>query len=110
MKLPFKIYSQFYYLALAIIFSCACDWQLQAQPTIVSVVPANGASGVSPSASVVFTFSAAMNTSATDAQFNDGSSGFTNVPTAPSWSAGNTVLTCTATPSFPPNHFIFWSV
>src|SRR5450432_2501228 len=68
--------------------------QAVAQPT-VSVVPANFATGVSPGAPVVFTFSTAMNTDpdVTSAQFYSG--GATPAPVVSVWSAGNTVLTCT---------------
>src|ERR1700757_361016 len=46
----------------------------QAQPTIISSVPPLLATGVSPSAPVIFTFSAAMDTNATSAQFGNFSS------------------------------------
>ena len=51
------------------IFVLTLSWQAHAQPVIVSTVPANGASGVSPSAAVVFTFSEQMDTALTVAQF-----------------------------------------
>src|SRR5687768_7843819 len=73
----------------------------QAQPTITSVVPANNATGVSTNTTVVFTFSTAMNPAATSPTFYD--PGFNLYPTAPSWSAGNTVLTCTPGSAFPAN-------
>jgi hypothetical protein len=81
---------------------CAAD------PTIVSVVPANGATGVSPSAAVVFTFSAAMNTTLTAAMFDD-TNGAT-LTTTPAWSADQKTLTCTPTPAFPSPDEIVWIV
>jgi hypothetical protein len=79
-----------------------------ADPTIVSVVPADGATGVKSNAPVVFTFSAAMDTTATTVMFGD-TNGAT-LTTTPTWSAGQTILTCTPTPAFPSPDFIFWSV
>src|SRR4051812_6919507 len=71
-----------------------------ALPTIVSTVPSNGATGVSPSAAVVFTFSTAMDPTATTADFSDVTAGFESPTVAFAWSAGNTVLTCTPSPQF----------
>jgi hypothetical protein len=80
-----------------------------AQPTIISTVPINGATGVSTSAPVVFTFSTGMDTTATTAEFIDLTTpGFPTV--IPVWSAGNTVLTCTPSPAFPLGHTIEWVV
>jgi len=80
-----------------------------AQPTLLSTVPANNATGVSPSAAVVFTFSEAMNPSLTTAMFMDASSfppaTFT---TTASWSADSRKLTCTPNPAFPSNKMIVW--
>jgi len=83
----------------------------QAQPTIVSTVPPLLATGVSPSAPVSFTFSTAMDTDATSAQFGN----FSSFPptfytTTPSWNAAGTVLTCQPTPDFPSNQQITWIV
>jgi methionine-rich copper-binding protein CopC len=77
-------------------------------PTIVSVVPANGATGVSPSAAVVFTFSAAMDTTLTTAMFED-TNGNT-LTTTPTWSANQKTLTCTPAPAFPSPDIIVWIV
>jgi hypothetical protein len=79
-----------------------------AQPT-VSSVPVNGATGVSPSAAVVFTFSAAMDTTLTTATFFDLTAS-SLAPVNSVWSAGNTVLTCTPSPAFGNNHNIQWFV
>ena len=81
----------------------------QTEPTIILVNPPNFATGVSPSAPVVFTFSEAMDPDATEAEFRDATT-FGTLETTPVWSAGNTVLTCTPTPAFPANRFIIWSV
>jgi hypothetical protein len=81
----------------------------QTEPTIVSTVPTNFATGVAPAAPVTFTFSEAMDPTATEAEFID-STTFNLLPTSPVWSAGNTVLTCTPMPAFPANKLIVWSV
>ena len=81
----------------------------QAQPTILSSVPANLATGVSPSASVVFTFSEAMDPDLTSAQFIDGTS-FSFYATTETWSSGNKVLTCTPITPFASGRQIIWSV
>jgi len=83
----------------------------QAQPTILSTVPPLLASGVSPSATVIFTFSTAMDTNATSAQFGN----FSSFPptlydTVPSWNSAGTVLTCQPTPDFPSGQQITWIV
>lgn len=78
-----------------------------AQPFIVSVVPADGASNVSPSAAFVFTFSEQMDTGLTSVQFLR-SSPLTPLPVSSVWSGGNRVLTCTPTPAFPAGELIFW--
>ncbi len=82
----------------------------QAVPTIISTIPPNLASGVSPSAAVVFTFSEAMDTSLTEVTFQSFIPPFTLVdhPTTTVWSGGNTVLTCTPSPAFPANTQIIW--
>ena len=100
------------YLASYMILAASvlCAGRAQAQPTIVSTVPAMGASGVSPSADVVFTFSEPMDTNATEAQFLDISNPLNPFPTTQSWNAGATVLTCTPTPAFPSNKQIYWVV
>jgi hypothetical protein len=83
--------------------------QAQAQPTIISNVPTSGATGVSTTAAVVFTFSEAMNTTATTASFFNLST-YASLPATPVWSAGNTVLTCTPSPAFPASTSILWVV
>lgn len=85
----------------------AFPWLVQAQPVIVSSVPANNATGVSTTTTIVFTFSVAMNPAATSPTFFGD---FTLYPTAKSWSAGNTVLTCTPGSAFPAGMKITWSV
>jgi hypothetical protein len=83
----------------------------QVGPSIVSTVPTSGATGVLPDAPVVFTFSAAMNTSLTSAQFVD-ASGFppTVLPSTPSWGADLKQLNCTPNPAFPANKMVVWVV
>ena len=89
---------------------------LQAQPAIISTIPAEMATGVPTIAPVVFTFSKTMNTSptVTFARFTDSSLLPNNpsflLPVTLSWSASNTVLTCTPNPAFPTNKTITWSV
>jgi len=79
--------------------------------TIISTVPANMASGVSPSAPVVFTFDTPMDTANTEAQFGDFTTyPFTYYSTVPSWDPSGTVLTCTPVPPFPANKMIIWLV
>jgi len=92
-------------LVLALMMS---SMGLLAQTTTVTSNPADGATGVSPSASVVFTFSAAMNTSSSSAFFTTPPTGFYLV--TPVWSAGNTVLTCKPNSPFPDNTSIEWTV
>lgn len=83
----------------------------RAVPTITSTVPPNLASGVSPSAAVIFTFSEAMNPNVTEVTFQSIIPPFTIVdhPTTAVWSGGNTILTCTPSPAFPANTQIIWS-
>ncbi len=84
----------------------------QAGPTIVSVDPPNGATGVPRSTSVVFTFSEAMDPTATSATFfySVGPSKVLII-TLPSWNGDNTVLTCTAQKlGFPVTVEIDWEV
>jgi hypothetical protein len=84
---------------------------LAAQPVLVSTVPSFMATGVSPTAPMVFTFSEAMSPAATTAQFMDATSFPPAFLTAtPAWSSGNTVLTCTPVPSWPPGQMIVWFV
>ena len=81
----------------------------QAAPTILSTVPANMATGVSPTAPFVITFSEAMNASLTTATFMDGTT-YQPLATTPAWSGGNTVLTCSPNPSWPVGHMVIWMV
>ena len=81
-----------------------------AQPVLVSSVPPNMASGVSPTASVVFTFSEAMNTSVTLASFMDTSNPMQPIATLPNWSGENKVLTCTPVVPWVGSHMIFWTL
>lgn len=94
---------------LALIVSLTGLASAQAQPFIVSTVPANFATGVSPSAAVVITFNEEMDTAVTVAQFLD-SATFMSLPVSSVWTDGNKVLTCTPTPAFPSNGTIVWTV
>jgi len=79
-------------------------------PSIVSVAPADGASGVAASAPVVFVFSEAMDVDVTAATFFT-----TNFPpqlvfVSEAWSSGGTRLTCTPIGSWPANATVQWAV
>ncbi|HTL58211.1 MAG TPA: Ig-like domain-containing protein [Candidatus Limnocylindrales bacterium] len=87
--------------------------QALGQPTIVSSVPATGTTGISSTASVVFTFSTAMDTNRTTAQF------YTSIPTPPysyiyamsnSWNAASNVLTCSPVSAFMVPTQVVWTV
>ena len=84
--------------------------QAVAQPTIVSTIPTNGATGVLPGAAVVFTFSTNMDPFATSVLFTDVTASNESPTVVLGWSAGNTVLTCTPSPQFANNHSIGWNV
>ena len=83
--------------------------RMYAQPVIVSTDPTSGASGVPTSAVLVITFSEAMNTSLTLPFLFDGAT-YQDLPESSSWSAGNTVLTCTPTAALPASRLILWTV
>ena len=82
----------------------------QAQVTFSSN-PTNGATGVSVTASVVFTFSGPMNPSFVLAPLFSSTSPAGSYTVNSAWSSGNTVLTCTPTsptPQFAANATISW--
>jgi methionine-rich copper-binding protein CopC len=79
-------------------------------PTLVSANPTNQATNVSPNAPVVFTFSTAMDTNLTTAQFHDSTAPSTPLPFAAAWSLDLTTLTCAPSPSFPTNRTILWGL
>ena len=86
------------------------DLTAHAAPTIVSVVPAAGATGVTTSSQVVFTFSEAMFTPATTVVFTNLTTQAILVST-PAWNSGGTVLTCTPlSSSWPGGTTIGWGV
>lgn len=103
-------FSQSNRLAMLLALAGSLSWlaQIQAAPTILSTVPTTGATGVSTNTTIVFTFSEAMDTSATSAIFYD--PGFFLYTTTASWNAGDTVLTCTPDSAFPANTMISWAV
>jgi methionine-rich copper-binding protein CopC len=92
-------------LALVVVFVRAAE----AQPTIVSTSPNNGATGVPTSASLIIRFSEAMDSSLTIVYLVD-SLTLQLVPASPSWSAADTQLTCTPSGAFPVNRTIWWTV
>ena len=92
---------------LLLAFVLASPQLSQAQLTVVPN-PADGATGVSPTTPLVFTFSAPMDTSVTSAYLFD--DGFNFVPTIETWSAGDTVLTETPIGMFPTNVTITWNL
>ena len=57
---------------LALFLYAACLLRVQANPTIISTVPANSAANVAINSTMVFTFSEAMNAVQTTATFIDG--------------------------------------
>src|SRR5262249_25458505 len=69
-------------------------------PRIVSVSPADGATGVSRSNCVVFAFNVPMDSIYTRAYF-DG-------PYTSMWNSNSTVLTCTTTAPWPANNTVTW--
>jgi hypothetical protein len=82
-----------------------------AQPVIVSTDPSSGATGVQTSASLVITFSEAMNTSTTVLYlFAFDGTNYQSVPSSSSWTAGSTVLTGTPMAGFPAGQLILWTV
>jgi hypothetical protein len=87
-----------------LIFSCEA-W---AQPALVSSVPPNRAIDVPTNTSVVFTFNTSMDAGVSSATFYYHNS--TIVPVTSSWSADNTVLSCTPVGGFPPGTNIMWSI
>jgi hypothetical protein len=77
--------------------------------TTVSSNPLNGATGVSPTAPVVFTFSGAMQTDATSAFFYSTSPPGSYL-VAYAWNSSSNVLTCTPMSAFPTSATISWQV
>lgn len=73
---------------------------------VIGTTPYNGATGVSPTTTVMFTFTMSMNQGVTTAQFFDGP---TPITTTPLWSEGN-VLICFPMPQFPAGRTITWIV
>jgi len=84
-------------------------WADASAQTTVSSNPANMATGVSPSAPVVFTFSGPMSTSSVNASFYT-TSPLGVYPVSSAWNTANDVLTCTPTSPFPDNTSISWVV
>jgi len=81
----------------------------QGQPTLVSVNPTNGATGVATSSQVVFTFDRAMSSSSF-LVFSNLTAGTIVAFGQGTLSAGGTVITYTPTPSWPANAQIGWDL
>lgn len=99
---------------LAIVFTCLSATQLahaQAGPTLLSVTPANQASGVGATTPIVFTFSSPLNQSLTFPLFTSDDNPDSPIFTRSTWSADGTKLTCTPISGWPtPNKIINWMV
>jgi len=106
---PLPVGGKYLVRGFALLFSLVSLGRAYGAPTIVSADPVTGATGVPLSAAVAITFSEAMNTSVTVAYFV-ATSPYEFVPTSLSWSAGNTVLTCTPSAAWPANRTILWNV
>ena len=100
-------------LVLALTVLLASLWHAQAQPTLVSSVPATGATSVGPNAAVVFTFSEPMDVDTVAVSF------FGTLPQPPyvtnynflqAWNASTNILTCTPSPGFLSGAQVFWTV
>ena len=92
----------------ALLFFLMSLGRVHAQPTIVSTVPPNGATGVPLSATLVITFSEVMSNTTT--AFLVDSVTYVHLDISTSWSAGNTVLTCTPNAPMPASRKILWNV
>ena len=82
----------------------------RSQPALISSVPGDGATGVSPGATVQFTFDLPMETAATDATFFDVANPFNPLSVTMSWNNQLSILTCSPNPPFPANTLIGWVV
>ena len=102
--------TQLYSVIIVLLMLLAGPRRVAAQPTIVSTIPNNGATGVSPAAPVVITFSVAMDPAATYVIFSDVTGSNESPTIGLNWSAGDTVLTCTPAPQFGNAHQISWNV
>jgi hypothetical protein len=97
--------------ALACAGGLATPSPARAQPTLVSTTPATQATGVAPGTPVIFTFSVAMDTNQTTAEFLDAFNPLGgDLPASAAWSADCKVLTCSPSPSWPAGDMIIWGV
>jgi Bacterial Ig-like domain len=87
-----------------VLFSSLAAWAQTITPN-----PANGASGVSVTGPIVFTFSAPVDPAATTATFYS-LNPIGSYDVSMDWSAGNTVLTCIPTTPFEANATVSWAV
>lgn len=83
---------------------------LEGLPQLEQVDPADGATGVAPTTSVVFRFTRPMNIAQTAASFKDTAGAGTAVPVDATWNGGANQLTCTAPLGFPAEHAIEWTL
>ncbi len=84
----------------------------QAQPKLLTVTPADGATSVATTTPVVFTFDRAMFTSSI-VLFTNATSGAMLLPSvdySSAWSAGNTVVTCTPLSQWPADSVLTWNL
>jgi len=96
-----------------LIGALACTWRAQAQPTLLLASPPSGATGVSPTTTVVFTFSEAMDPDTVVVNFLSTllvPPYYTNYDTILSWNAGTNILTCTPSPAFLSGAQVIWTV
>lgn len=86
-------------------------WAALAQPTLLSVIPGQFATDVSPTTTIQFTFNEAMNPDVTIAGFFavKGTS-YQMVTVTSAWSSGNKVLTCTPAAPLPAGYMVYWSL
>jgi len=108
-RFPFPIGRNHLVRVFALLFSLMSLGPAHAAPTIVSSAPPSGATGVPLSAALIITFSEAMNTGVTT-NYLFASAPYEFLPASLSWSAGNTVLTCTPAAALPANRTILWTV
>ncbi len=108
-RFPFTIGRNDLVRVIALLFLLTSLGRAYAQPRIVSTVPLDGATGVPLSATLVITFSETMSNSVTMA-YLFATNPYELLPASLSWSAGDTVLTCTPIAALPAGQTILWTV
>ena len=81
---------------------------VQAEPMVISFVPAMGESGVSRTAPIVFTFNEPINIEVTTATFMDPANPLNPFAIVTTWDAAHTRMTNTPVAPFPASKFIIW--